>query len=100
MDVYRRICQHFTGNGSLWTKKYKPLHVVSCQEGGKALESAVTASLVATKGFQNVRGAGYCQVEMQEPDWVLQAKDYQAWKSKPKVSSVGAQQPVLLEEEA
>ena len=79
-DIYRRICQHFCGQGSVYTKTFKALRVVSVQEGGLATEKAVFAQMCAQKGFENCRGAGYTKVQMNSPDWYRQAKDYKAWK--------------------
>ena len=72
-NTSRRIAEHFLGLGSMWTKKYKPVRVISRQEGGKPLETAITAQMMVQKGYQNVRGAGFCKVEMNEPEFLQQA---------------------------
>ena len=71
------------GLWSVWTKKYKPRRVVSAQEGGKALELAVTASLMCEKGYKNVRGASWCRLEMKEPAFLLEAKDWTLGREEP-----------------
>ena len=76
----RRIAQHFSGNGSKWTMLHRPVCVLAVIEGGKALETATTAALMARYGVDSVRGAGWCRLEMAEPDWLKQGKDYKKWK--------------------
>ena len=80
-DLYRRICQHFSGTGAVFTKTFKPLKVLSVTEGSVALEKATFAATAATHGFDNVRGAGYTKVQMKAPTWYLQAKDFEAWRA-------------------
>ena len=66
-EVETRIASHFLGNGSLWTKKYKPLEVVSVKPGDMLLENVITISLMAMHGYQNVCGGKYCKVDMPAP---------------------------------
>ena len=80
-DIYRRIAQHWLGTGALWTKKYKPIRIVSCVEGSPALEKATFAAYAIEKKFQNVRGAGFCKIVMKEPEFIKKARDYSAWKA-------------------
>ena len=77
-ELYRRICQHFSGTGAVFTKTFKPLKVLSVTEGSVALEKATFAAVAATHGWDNVRGAGYTKVQMKAPTWYLQAKDFEA----------------------
>ncbi len=91
-NIYRRICQHFYGTGAVYTREFKPIRCLSCVEGGLALEKAVFAGLVAQKGWENVRGAGYTKAQMREPEWYLQAKDYSAWKASKEEGSLSGEE--------
>ena len=66
-DIEVRIASHFIGNGSLWTKKFKPLEVVSVKPGDTLLENLTTISLMAKHGFEDVRGGKWCKIEMLNP---------------------------------
>ena len=66
-EVETRVASHFLGNGALFTKKYKPLEVMSVKHGDLLLENATTIALMATHGFENVRGGKYCKMEMTSP---------------------------------
>ena len=75
-EVEVRIASHFLGNGSLWTKKYKPVEVISVKEGGMLLENVTTISLMATYGFENVRGGKYCKIDLPLPPSLAKALKY------------------------
>ena len=64
-DLNKRIAQHMEGEGSAWTKKYKPisvketfLNVSPFQEDFKTVE------YMAKYGIENVRGGSYAQVDL------------------------------------
>jgi predicted GIY-YIG superfamily endonuclease len=66
-----RIKQHFEGNttASKWTRKYKPTYVVDIIKGTKLDENILTLKYMFRKGWQNVRGGSYCQINMKiRPD--------------------------------
>ena len=79
-NLPRRIAQHFCGNGAKWTMLHKPVAVLSVIEGNKALECGTTAALMARYGVESVRGAGWCKLELNAPDWLKQARDYKKWR--------------------
>ena len=58
-----RLEQHTTGDGSLWTKKYKPVSILEIVRGGKDVEKTKTLEYIKLKGFEHVRGAGWCKIE-------------------------------------
>ena len=74
-NLTKRIAQHFLGAGSAWTKKFKPLRVLSVQEGGKKLETAVTVQMMITHGWKNVRGSGWSSVVMEIPPSFARGND-------------------------
>lgn len=62
-----RFAEHFTGNGSKWTQKYKPIQVIEWREGTLEDENKVTLEYMKKYGWWNVRGGSYCNVEMSAP---------------------------------
>ena len=70
-EIETRIASHFLGNGSMFTKKYKPIEVLSVRPGDVLLENVVTVAMMAKHGFQNVRGGKYCKVDMLAPPATL-----------------------------
>jgi hypothetical protein len=56
-----RILQHFENNGSEWTKKYKPIRVVSKFISNDNFdEEKYTLKYMEKYGIDNVRGGSYC----------------------------------------
>ena len=49
------------------------LEPFGCYGRGKSLECATTAAMMARYGVDAVRGAGWCRLELSEPDWLKQA---------------------------
>lgn len=61
-DMEKRIKQHFSGNGSQWTKKHIPTKVLSRHTNATLKdEQLITKALMGTHGVNNVRGGGYTQ---------------------------------------
>jgi len=58
----KRIARHFNGNGSQWTKKYRPLSVIYCKTGTLEDELTETKKLMKEYGITNVRGACYVKI--------------------------------------
>ncbi len=66
-DVIGRFQQHMNGQGSSWTKKYKPMSLVESREGVSPLmEDMVTKEYMAKYGIENVRGGAYVTEELDE----------------------------------
>jgi predicted GIY-YIG superfamily endonuclease len=66
-DTSVRLNSHFIGNGSLWTKKYKPLSIVetisNCDDYD---EDKYTIKYMEKYGINNVRGGSFCQIKLNE----------------------------------
>lgn len=64
-NIKRRIKQHFEGNGSYWTKIFKPIELVdiykNCDEFD---EEKYTLQYMKTYGIDNVRGGSFCQYKL------------------------------------
>ena len=62
-NIEKRMKQHFSGNGSMVTKKYKPLNgkiLDSCPGYfGNEIEQLYTNSYIVKYGYSNVRGGKY-----------------------------------------
>jgi predicted GIY-YIG superfamily endonuclease len=56
----RRIKDHFSGNGSYWTKLYKPIEVIQKVDYATAFdEDKVLKETMMKYGIDNVRGGSY-----------------------------------------
>lgn len=62
-----RFKEHFTGNGSEWTKKYRPVQVLEWRKGSLEDENIVTIEYMKKYGWWNVRGGDWCSVDMSKP---------------------------------
>jgi hypothetical protein len=66
-DPETRINQHMNGNGSEWTKKYKPVDIVELVENDDEYdEDKYTLKYMEKYGINNVRGGSFCQVILSE----------------------------------
>lgn len=62
-----RIMEHVVGNGTEWTRLYKPIGVLAIHTGCDDFdEDAYTKRYMAKYGVENVRGGSYCQVVLDE----------------------------------
>ncbi len=68
-NIFRRIQEHFTGVGSIYTKKYKPLKVIEVEEETTTDDERFKTMAVMEKyGWERVRGSGWCSLEIYKPD--------------------------------
>ena len=56
-DVLRRLTKHFSGGGSAWTKKHRPVGICGVWPGD--IETSVYFIFKAIVGANSIRGAGY-----------------------------------------
>jgi len=67
-NILRRIEQHFTGCGSLYTMMYKPIKVIEVtEEFKKEDERNKTLEIMSKYGWEKVRGAGWRSLEIKKP---------------------------------
>lgn len=66
-NVLRRIEEHFTNNGSVYTKKFKPLKVIEVEEEKTNQdEKAKTFFYMEKYGWEKVRGSHWCSLELKK----------------------------------
>lgn len=81
----QRMNSHFNGKGSNWTKLYEPLRIIDVKEIVEGTwtdwelwsnhhEKEKTLEIMREYGWENVRGAGWCKVDMQEPGEFVRAR--------------------------
>jgi predicted GIY-YIG superfamily endonuclease len=79
INIFRRIQEHFTGVGSIYTKKYKPLKVIEVEEEiTPEDERKMTFKYVEKYGWEKVRGSYWCSLEIKR--WP-NLKSYEKMKS-------------------
>ena len=67
-NILRRIEEHFTGVGSIYTIKYKPIKVIEVtEELSTQDERNKTLEVMSKYGWQKVRGACWCSLEINKP---------------------------------
>ena len=71
-----RIQDHVNSNGSVWTKKYRPIEILSISENtNKFMEDQVTKDYMMKYGIENVRGGSYCMIEL--PDYQVKSLQHE-----------------------
>lgn len=66
-DVQNRFKQHVNGNGSAWTRKYKPISILRTIPGVSAFEEdKVTKEFMLRYGIDKVRGGTYVQINLDD----------------------------------
>jgi len=66
--------KHFQEEGIAWTKKYKPIKILSQITGDEFDEEKITLIAIEKYGIDNVRGGSYCTINLSqhEKDKALQ----------------------------
>ncbi len=66
-DVMKRYQQHLCGNGSAWTRRYKPISLEKTIEGVSSFEEdKITKEYMSKYGIENVRGGSYVEIELDD----------------------------------
>lgn len=66
-NLQKRFQEHVDGDGSVWTRKYAPIAIVSSVALDGALhEDRVTKELMLEHGIDNVRGGSYCRIDLDD----------------------------------
>lgn len=69
-NILRRIEEHFTIGGSIYTKAYKPLKVIEVNEELTTDDERIkTLEIMEKYGWEKVRGACWCSLKIRKPDF-------------------------------
>jgi predicted GIY-YIG superfamily endonuclease len=80
-DVIHRYQQHLNGTGSAWTRKYKPISLVTTIENASPFdEDRYVKEYMSRYGIENVRGGSYVEVELSE--FHTDALNMELWAAK------------------
>jgi len=72
-----RINQHFNKDGSMWTRKYRPIRLYSLiPDCDNFDEDKYTKIYMKKFGINNVRGGSYSQIELREEVYRLLQKEF------------------------
>ncbi len=79
-DVHKRFQEHISGNGSSWTKKYKPIKIVKVIKNCSPFEEdKQVKELMSIHGIDKVRGGSYTKIDLlQEEKDTLQKEIWAA----------------------
>ena len=64
LSVEKRFQQHLHGRGAVWTRRYRPLVIAYTEPYRPFEELRVTLEYMKRYGYENVRGAEWCSVEL------------------------------------
>lgn len=68
-NILRRIEQHFTTGGSVYTKAYKPLKVIEIKEELTPDDERIkTLEIMEKYGWKKVRGFCWCSLKIKKPN--------------------------------
>jgi predicted GIY-YIG superfamily endonuclease len=87
-NIYSRYQEHLDGNGSSWTKKYRPVSLVKTLEGVSPFEEdKITKEYMSRYGIDKVRGGSYVEVELSE--FQREALKVEIWAAKDLCTNCG-----------
>lgn len=80
-NVMNRFQQHLNGNGSAWTRKYKPVSLEKIIKNVSTFEEdKITKEYMSKYGIDRVRGGSYVEVELSE--FHREALNMEIWAAK------------------
>lgn len=80
-DVEKRYQQHLNGNGSAWTRKYKPNLLEKVIKNVSPFEEdKITKEYMSKYGINKVRGGSYVEIELSE--FHISALKMEIWAAK------------------
>ena len=64
-NLYKRFCQHISGNGAYWTKYYKPIKIEKVIKNVNSFdEDRYVKEYMNNHGIDNVRGGSYLRMDL------------------------------------
>lgn len=74
-NIRRRLGDHFSGNGSVWTTMHPPISVLyTVRSNSKFDEDRYTLELMDKYGMTNVRGGSFCTATLGNEDKIILGK--------------------------
>ena len=71
-----RFQEHKSGNGSEWTKLYKPISIIETYETESLFEEDIlTKKYMIKYGIENVRGGSYTKIDLDE--WQIKSLEHE-----------------------
>lgn len=73
LNLNQRLSQHFSGEGSQFTKKYKPLEVLKViynDDINEDYENKLTLEYMQKYGWENCRGGYYTRLVIKKPNQI------------------------------
>lgn len=87
-NVMKRYGEHLSGNGSAWTRKYKPIGIEKVIENVSPFdEDKFTKEYMVKYGMDKVRGGTYVSVELD--DFQKEALNTEIWGAQDKCTTCG-----------
>jgi len=87
-DIANRYQQHLNGNGSAWTRKYKPVSLEKTIKNVSSFEEdKITKEYMSKYGIDKVRGGSYVELELSE--FHIEALKMEIWAAKDKCTQCG-----------
>ncbi len=87
-NVAKRYQQHLNGQGSAWTRKYKPIGLEKMIPNVSSFEEdKVTKEYMSKVGIDKVRGGSYVEIELSE--FHKEALKMEIWSAKDKCTKCG-----------
>ena len=75
-NILRRMEEHFTNNGAVYTKAYKPIKVIEVEEEKSRDDERIkTLQIMEKYGWEKVRGACWCCLELFTPPKINNKKN-------------------------
>lgn len=71
-----RVQQHFSGQGSEWTKLHRPLMLVEVVEGDLSTEDSLVKRYMMTHGIDSTRGGSYSTIDLSEETKRLLTREF------------------------
>lgn len=82
-NIEKRINDHFSGNGSAWTKRFKPVSLVEKFDvKSKYDEDNTTKTYMQKYGIKNVRGGSYTTIVLANSIMGILIKEFASAKNK------------------
>ena len=79
-NICERYQEHVDGQGSAWTRKYKPIGIFQEYNNVSDFdEDKITKMYMAEYGIENVRGGAYCRMKM--PNSLIKLLYREIWHS-------------------